>query len=127
MTPPTVALRPALEPIAWWRRLPPSARVHWRRVPRPARRVGVAVLGTGVVTVGLALIVLPGPAVLVIPLGLAILATEFPWARRLLDWSKVRVLRLKGAALARLPNRRDREVPPPKNVSAAGTLATGPR
>jgi len=33
---------------------------------------------------GIALIVLPGPAVIVIPLGLAILATEFFWARRLL-------------------------------------------
>jgi putative transmembrane protein PGPGW len=30
------------------------------------------------------MLVLPGPAVVVIPAGLAILATEFPWARRLL-------------------------------------------
>ncbi len=51
---------------------------------RVARKVIVAVLGTTVLTVGVALIVLPGPAIVVIPLGLAILATEFPWARRLL-------------------------------------------
>lgn len=44
----------------------------------------VAVIGVCVVAVGVALIVLPGPATLVVPLGLSILATEFPWARRLI-------------------------------------------
>lgn len=51
---------------------------------RVARKVVVAVVGSTVLAVGIALIVLPGPAVVVIPLGLAILATEFLWARRLL-------------------------------------------
>lgn len=51
---------------------------------RMARKVAVAVVGVTVVAVGVALIVLPGPAMVVIPLGLAILATEFLWARRLL-------------------------------------------
>lgn len=48
-----------------------------------ARKAIVAVIGSTVVVVGIALIVLPGPAVVVIPLGLTILATEFLWARRL--------------------------------------------
>src|SRR3972149_4633018 len=47
-----------------------------------AHKLVVAVLGGSVVLVGIAMIVLPGPAILVIPLGLAILATEFLWARR---------------------------------------------
>jgi len=51
---------------------------------RLARKVVVAVIGASVLAIGIALIVLPGPAVLVIPLGLAILGTEFLWARRLL-------------------------------------------
>ena len=51
---------------------------------RFARKVAVAVIGTTVLAFGIALIVLPGPAFIVIPLGLAILATEFVWARRLL-------------------------------------------
>ena len=42
----------------------------------------VAVIGVTVLAVGVALIVLPGPAVVVVPLGLAILATEFHWAKR---------------------------------------------
>jgi uncharacterized protein (TIGR02611 family) len=49
-----------------------------------ARRVGVLILGGSVLLVGIALIVLPGPAFVVIPIGLAILATEFLWARRCL-------------------------------------------
>ncbi len=52
---------------------------------RLARRVTVFVLGTSVVLVGIVMIVAPGPAVVVIPLGLGILATEFLWARRILD------------------------------------------
>lgn len=51
---------------------------------RHAKRVVVAVIGGTVVLVGVVLLVTPGPAFVVIPLGLAILATEFVWARRLL-------------------------------------------
>lgn len=42
------------------------------------------VIGGTVLLIGVALLVLPGPAFIVIPLGLAILATEFRWARNLL-------------------------------------------
>ena len=49
-----------------------------------ARKLVVVVVGFTVLLLGLALIVLPGPAVVVIPIGLVILATEFVWARRLL-------------------------------------------
>ncbi len=45
------------------------------------RRVIVGVIGGTVLIIGVAMIVLPGPAVVVIPLGLAILGTEFLWAR----------------------------------------------
>jgi uncharacterized protein (TIGR02611 family) len=55
-----------------------------RRVLRILRKVGVAVVGGVVVVLGLALIVLPGPAIVVLPFGVAILATEFTWAQRLL-------------------------------------------
>ena len=48
------------------------------------RKVVVATLGGTVLLLGLVMLVLPGPAVLVIPAGLAILATEFLWARRAL-------------------------------------------
>jgi uncharacterized protein (TIGR02611 family) len=48
------------------------------------RKVAVAAIGASVLAFGIALILLPGPAVIVIPIGLAILATEFLWARRIL-------------------------------------------
>jgi uncharacterized protein (TIGR02611 family) len=51
---------------------------------RHARRLVIAVVGMTVLLLGIALLVLPGPAFIVIPLGLAILAVEFAWARRLL-------------------------------------------
>jgi uncharacterized protein (TIGR02611 family) len=52
---------------------------------RHARRLIVLVIGSTVLAIGIALIVLPGPAFIVIPIGLAILGTEFVWARRLLQ------------------------------------------
>lgn len=61
---------------------------------RIARKVAVAVVGTAVLIAGAALLVLPGPALLVIPAGLAILATEFVWARRLLRYAKERAVGL---------------------------------
>jgi tellurite resistance protein TerC len=46
------------------------------------KRVVIMVVGGTVVAIGVALIVLPGPALIVMPLGLAILAVESAWARR---------------------------------------------
>ena len=49
---------------------------------RTARRIAIGVIGVSVVIVGVAMIVLPGPAFIVIPAGLAILSIEFAFARR---------------------------------------------
>jgi uncharacterized protein (TIGR02611 family) len=46
------------------------------------KRVVVSVVGATVLLIGVALLILPGPAFIVIPVGLAILATEYAWARR---------------------------------------------
>ena len=63
-----------------------------------ARRVVILLVGTSVLLVGVAMIILPGPAILVIPAGLAILATEFAWARDLLRRMKDKARDLSGAA-----------------------------
>jgi tellurite resistance protein TerC len=52
---------------------------------RLGRKLVIAVVGASVVAVGVAMLVLPGPAIVVIPLGLAILAVEFAWAARWLE------------------------------------------
>ncbi|MCE9619659.1 MAG: PGPGW domain-containing protein [Planctomycetes bacterium] len=48
---------------------------------RVARKIAVLVVGGTITIVGILLVVLPGPAFVVIPAGLAILATEFDWAK----------------------------------------------
>jgi tellurite resistance protein TerC len=55
------------------------------------RKLIIAIIGGTVLLIGVALIVLPGPAFIVIPVGLAILATEFAWARRALTRAKAMV------------------------------------
>lgn len=49
---------------------------------RKARRIVVFTVGSTVLVVGIVLLVTPGPAFVVIPVGLMILAIEFRWARR---------------------------------------------
>jgi tellurite resistance protein TerC len=53
-----------------------------------ARRIAVTLVGGTVLLAGLAMTVLPGPAIVVIPAGLAILGIEFAWARRWLKTVK---------------------------------------
>jgi len=50
-----------------------------------ARKLVVAIIGATIILVGIALLVLPGPGTVVIVLGLALLGTEFVWARHLLQ------------------------------------------
>jgi tellurite resistance protein TerC len=49
------------------------------------RKIVIGMLGASILIIGVFMLVLPGPAVLVVPVGLAVLATEFAWARRLLQ------------------------------------------
>ncbi len=72
------------------------------------KRIVILILGASVLLVGLAMIILPGPAILVIPAGLAILGTQFAWARLLLRKMKRRARELSSDLGATL-GRRDRE------------------
>lgn len=63
-----------------------------------AKRLIIIVIGFTTLAAGIALIVLPGPAVVVIPIGLAILATEFIWARKLLDRVKGRIAQMRNGS-----------------------------
>jgi uncharacterized protein (TIGR02611 family) len=57
------------------------------------KRLIVAVIGITILVIGIAMIVLPGPAIVVIPVALGVLATEFAWARRLLLKVRERIQR----------------------------------
>lgn len=77
---------------------------------KQAKRVVVIVVGFTILVLGLVLIVLPGPAILVIPLGLAILATEFVWARRLLVRFRRKTRQLKNAIIRKMPGDRPEDL-----------------
>ena len=62
---------------------------------RTAKRMAVAIVGGTVLLFGIALIVLPGPAFIVIPAGLGILALEFAWAKHWLHKVKEMAIRAK--------------------------------
>ena len=46
-----------------------------------AKRIAIAVIGTSILAVGIVMIITPGPALVLVPVGLAILGLEFAWAR----------------------------------------------
>lgn len=62
----------------------------WKRAPQRLRQAIVLLLGGTIVLLGLALVVLPGPFTLpLLLLGFAVLGTEFAWAARALERTKV--------------------------------------
>jgi uncharacterized protein (TIGR02611 family) len=69
---------------------------------KSAWRAVIGVIGVSVILLGVIVFFTPGPAILVIPLGLSILATEFVWAGRLLR-------RMKDGARSLVPGRRGPE------------------
>ena len=70
---------------------------------RAARRGGVFLVGMALLVAGAAMLVLPGPGIAVILLGLVVLSAEFRWARRLLAWARERFSDLRAQAQSRLP------------------------
>lgn len=58
------------------------------------KKIVVTIIGFTVLIFGIILIVFPGPAFIVIPIGLAILATEYVWAKKLYDKMKYRIQKM---------------------------------
>ena len=65
----------------------------WKQLPHPLRWIGAAIVGGTLITVGVVLLVLPGPGLLLIAMGVAVLATEFAWAE-----STLRKMKQAGSA-----------------------------
>jgi hypothetical protein len=65
------------------------------------RRFLIGTIGFSVVLIGLVMIVLPGPAIIIVPLGFAILASEFAWARRVWRRGAILVSRIRGKPVPR--------------------------
>ncbi len=67
-----------------------------KTILQQAKKLVIVFIGFTILIVGIAMIVLPGPAIIVIPIGLAILATEFVWARNILKKVKTKMQTKKG-------------------------------
>jgi hypothetical protein len=76
-------------------------KVVGRFIRRSGKRVAVTIAGFLVILAGAAMLVLPGPGILVIIAGLAILATEYVWAQRLLRIAKEKANQAKDVVLRR--------------------------
>lgn len=77
-----------------------------RFMARQSFRLSVAAVGFTILAVGVVMLVTPGPGLLVIIAGLAILAHEFAWAARALEKAKQRAAQAKELALRRAAARR---------------------
>lgn len=80
-----------------------------RFVGRNGKRIGITIAGFAVLLAGVVLLVLPGPGWLLIFAGLAILSTEYLWARRLLSTAKDKAEQAKNAVLQRKNDRAERK------------------
>jgi uncharacterized protein (TIGR02611 family) len=93
----------ALEPPPFWKRYGlygPAIVAKW--IGSNAKRIAVFIAGSIVCLAGIAMLVLPGPGIVVIIAGLAILATEFVWAERALDAAKAKASSAGSAVKSRL-------------------------
>jgi uncharacterized protein (TIGR02611 family) len=86
-----------------------------RFMARQSFRLSVAALGFTVLLVGVVMLVTPGPGLLVIIAGLAILAHQFAWAARALEKAKQRAAMAKDVAVRRAAARRA-QAPPATNI-----------
>ena len=71
------------------------------------KRLAIFLIGISIVLIGCVLFSTPGPAIIVIPIGLAILATEFIWAKKLLKKFKEATLTISQTAKDALSKKKD--------------------
>ncbi len=79
---------------------------------RNGKRIAVTVAGVVLLAAGLAMMLLPGPGVLFILAGLAVLATEYVWAERMLNLAKRKAEQAKNKVLGR------KSEPPAENLGS---------
>ena len=76
---------------------------RWRSLPHPVRWLVAAAAGGALVAAGLVLMILPGPGIPLLLLGLLVLGSEFAWARRLSDEVKTRTAAVTARVTRRIP------------------------
>lgn len=89
----------AMSSVARWVWFPFDVTIRF--MLRNGKRIGVTIVGLVLVLGGLVLMVLPGPGVLLLIAGLAVLATEYVWAQRMLNYAKRKATQAKDTVLGR--------------------------
>ena len=84
--------------------------MHARRSTRILWRTGVFIVGWGIVLAGVVMLVIPGPGWAAIFVGLAVLATEYAWAHRLLSRARQYAKTLADKALDPRVRRRNQAI-----------------
>lgn len=92
----------------WWTRV--DRYLHRNRAIALATKIVVTTIGTLVLTAGLIMMVTPGPGLVGIVAGLAILATEWEWAERWVQGARRKLHEAKEAAEAMDPAVRRRRI-----------------
>ena len=105
----------------------PSVREVIWCIGRSSKRIAVTAVGAALVAGGLAMLVLPGPGILVVALGFAVLGTEYAWAAAALERTKrsaERAGRMAKGAVKSASGRVRRR--PPTDLPPAGGPPTVP-
>ena len=108
------------EPSRWQRA---HRHLHRNRAMSATTKVVVTIVGTAVLTAGLIMMVTPGPGLVGIVAGLAILATEWDWAARWLTSARRKLEAAKAAAGAMDPRVRRRRILLTAGLVAAASAA----
>jgi uncharacterized protein (TIGR02611 family) len=85
----------AMGQVAKWVWFPIGVTIRF--LTRNGKRIAVSVAGLVLLVLGLAMMVLPGPGILFLLAGLAVLATEYVWAQRMLNYAKTKAEQAKNA------------------------------
>jgi len=81
----------------------PPGETMQQQVMRVGRRIGIAIAGGAVTAAGVAMLALPGPGILTVVLGLAILSQEFERPRVWLNRIKAKGVQVKDRILRKPP------------------------
>jgi uncharacterized protein (TIGR02611 family) len=115
---PTEGPAPGDDEPSWWVRV--HGHLHRNRAMSATTKLVVTIVGTAVLTAGLIMMVTPGPGLLGIVAGLAILATEWDWADRWLTTARRKLHEARLAAEAMDPRVRRRRILVTTSVAVLG-------
>ncbi len=97
----------AMPNVARWVWFPVGVTIRF--LMKNGKRIAITAVGATLVLVGLVMLVLPGPGILLVIAGLAVLASEYVWAQRMLNYAKRKGQEAKDRVVRKKPEVGDPE------------------